>query len=163
MPCDVALALTTHDDLLESPIRPEWILEGSPVARMKSLGSNGYKTQLALWDCTAGSFRWEFGPFDESVHILEGTVRVTGADGVEHLLQAGDAAVFGAGTTSLWVVETYVKKLAVLHDRRSRGRRLSQLAVGRLRPGRPSGLGPGMPPARSRDDAAVDGQRRPGD
>lgn len=114
----VAERLHEHDDLVESPINPTWVLSGAPEARVKHLASNLGRTQVALWDCTAGSFRWQFGPCDETVHILEGSVRVQNDDGTERVLRPGDAALFKAGSASHWVIDDYVKKLAVLHDRR---------------------------------------------
>jgi uncharacterized cupin superfamily protein len=123
-----ASAVAQHADLDDSPIPPDWVLEGSPRARVSGLvKSPDGRTDVALWDCTAGKFRWEFAR-DETVYILEGAVHVTCASGAEHLLSAGDVGYFPAGTTSVWTVDAYVKKVAVLHDRRSRvGRRMANL------------------------------------
>ena len=60
----------------------------------------------------------------ETVHVLEGSVTVTLADGSERTLGPGDVALFPARTTSRWVVPEYVKKVAVLHDTRGPVRRL---------------------------------------
>lgn len=116
--------ITDHDDLVASPMDPTWVVSGDPQPRVKHLASTGPRTQVALWDCTAGAFDWRFGPFDETVHVLEGSVRVALVDGSERVLGPGDVALFPAGSTSRWVVEDYVRKLAVLHDTRSRVRRL---------------------------------------
>jgi uncharacterized cupin superfamily protein len=126
--------------LQPSPFDPSWVLRGSPEARVATLAAWRGRTQAALWDCTAGSFRWQFGPYDETVHILEGEVTVTLLDGSERVLRPGDVALFPAGTTSVWVVSTYVKKVAVLHDTRSRVRRAAAHLLGRIRPARAGGL-----------------------
>ena len=76
------------------PIEPSWVLAGNPQARL-SLHSRAYDDQAttAIWDCTAGTFRWYFG-WDETVMILEGEVHITAEDGSERTLKAGDIAVF---------------------------------------------------------------------
>ena len=132
MSTDVALAIAQQSDFMPSPIESSWIHQGDPVTRAKSLVF-GPRTEVALWDCTAGEFTWRYGPYDETVHILEGSVRVTGPQGQQHLLQAGDVALFAAGSSWDWVVEEYVKMLAVLHDTRSRPRRWAGLALARAR------------------------------
>ncbi len=96
-----------------APIAPDWIRSGDPVTRSAPLSrSADGAASTWLWDCTAGSFRWEFGACDETVLILEGEVRVTGQDGVTVVLREGDTALFPAGTTAVWEVDAYVKKIA---------------------------------------------------
>ena len=136
----VAPSLHAHDDFSDSPIHPDWVLTGSPRARGKLLASTIGGTQVALWECTAGSFRWQYGPYDETVHILEGSVRILDAPGGERVLQAGDAALFVAGSTAHWVIDDYVKKLAVLHDRRTLPRRAAAHFWNKARGGGSGGL-----------------------
>jgi uncharacterized cupin superfamily protein len=105
-----------HDDLADAPIPPEWVLEGAPKARMKDVAqANDEGLRVALWDCSAGKFNWYFNT-DEFVHILEGGVTVTDERGGTRALKPGDVAYFPAGMRSVWHVEKYVKKLAVLRD-----------------------------------------------
>jgi len=52
--------------------------------------------------------------WDETVHIIEGDVHVTAADGSVHHLYAGDVAYFKAGTWATWRVDNYVRKVAFL-------------------------------------------------
>ncbi len=110
----------TRTDLMPCPIRPEWILEGTPVARaLKLAGAADGNLNCSLWDCTKGKFRWHFRS-DEIVHILEGSVRVRDDEtGIERLLGPGDVAMFPQGTTSVWEVNTYVKKLAIIRSTES--------------------------------------------
>jgi len=95
-----------------APIDPAWILSGSPVARV-SLHSRAYDrlARTAVWDCTAGTFRWYFG-WDETVVILDGEVHVTGEDGSERTLKAGDVAYFPARSWATWHIDSYVRKVA---------------------------------------------------
>ncbi|GAA3889351.1 hypothetical protein GCM10022381_34080 [Leifsonia kafniensis] len=47
---------------------------------------------------------------DETVHILEGRVRIEVADGPTHELTAGDVASFNAGTRTVWnIIEPTVE------------------------------------------------------
>jgi uncharacterized protein len=99
--------------LFPAPIRPEWILEGAPVARARPVAVTADDHfSSTVWDCTAGRFRWQFRS-DEIVHILEGEVHVTDEAGRERALVPGDVALFSRGTTSVWRVPRYVKKLAI--------------------------------------------------
>jgi uncharacterized protein len=102
------------DDMIlrPSPIEPSWIISGEPVARLAehSRGQDDAAV-TAVWDCTSGAFRWQFG-WDETVMILEGEVHVTSEDGTERLLRAGDVAYFPGGSSAVWRIETYVKKIA---------------------------------------------------
>jgi uncharacterized cupin superfamily protein len=98
--------------LRPSPIEPSWIISGTPVARLAehSRGQDDAAV-TAIWDCTSGAFNWHFG-WDETVMILEGEVLVTTEDGTERLLRAGDVAYFPGGSSAVWSIETYVKKIA---------------------------------------------------
>lgn len=101
-------------DLQDDPINPEDVLSGDPRARAVTWAVSADQTTTHwLWECSAGSFRWWFG-FDETVCIVEGSVRVE-VDGEEPLaLDVGDAAYFPAGHWSTWTIEEYVRKQAVL-------------------------------------------------
>lgn len=95
-----------------APINPDWVIDGSPVARAGQIVQSSDGTAAsAVWDCTAGTFNWHFG-IDETVHILDGEVEVSTADGRPRVLRAGDVALFRAGTTAVWHVPTYVRKIA---------------------------------------------------
>jgi len=103
-------------DLDPAPIRPEWVLEGRPVARCRHWSDSSDGTTSAMvWDCTAGTFRWFFGG-DEIVHIIEGEVVVAGDGVAPRTLKPGDAALFRAGTWATWHVPHYVRKHAICRD-----------------------------------------------
>ena len=104
---------TDRDTKLKvSPINPAWILEGEPVARNAILSRSADMTACTIfWDCTAGKFNWTY-EFDETVHILEGSVIVSSENSPPKRLEAGDTAFFPVGTVAHWHVENYVRKVA---------------------------------------------------
>jgi uncharacterized protein len=109
--------VTGHSEHLlmkAAPINPDWIIRGGPVARVgKHSTSTDEASSTAVWDCTAGEFRWFFG-WDETVVIQEGDVHVTDDQGKAQLLKVGDIAYFRGGTWATWRVDTYVRKVAFL-------------------------------------------------
>ena len=95
-----------------SPIHPNWVLEGNPIARNNVLSRSADGTATTfLWDCTAGRFNW-FYDIDETVYVIEGGVVVKDAAGVTRRLKAGDTFYFPAGARAEWHVEHYVRKIA---------------------------------------------------
>lgn len=118
-------------DLDLSPITPEHVIEGAPVARSAQLtASDCGAVTTYVWDCTAGRFHWHFG-VDEVVHILDGEVHVTDDDGTTIVLRAGDVGHFPLGSHSIWHVPEYVRKFAV--HRAPARRPLVLRAAGRMR------------------------------
>ncbi|MDQ0455366.1 cupin domain-containing protein [Rhizobium paknamense] len=101
-------------EMKPAPINPDWIIDGNPQARVGDHSrSDDEAGTTAVWECTAGTFRWYFG-WDETVVIQEGAVEVTGEDGERRLLTAGDIAYFKGGTWATWRIERYVRKIAFL-------------------------------------------------
>lgn len=99
-------------EMKPAPIEPSWILEGTPVARLAEHSRSPDDAAVtAVWECTAGAFRWYFG-WDETVVITEGEVHVTAEDGSTRTLRTGDIAYFTGGTWATWRVDSYVKKIA---------------------------------------------------
>ena len=99
-------------DMQAAPIDPSWVLSGAPKARLALHSrSNDDAATTAVWDCTAGEFRWYFG-WDETVVILEGSVHVTAEDGSEQTLRAGDIGYFSGDTWATWRIDDYVRKVA---------------------------------------------------
>jgi uncharacterized cupin superfamily protein len=103
---------STSAVLGNAPINPDWILEGSPVARNHLIASSSDGLgSIYIWDCTAGKFNWHYG-VDETVHILEGNVIVSDSESPAKRLGPGSVAFFAAGTIAHWHVENYVRKIA---------------------------------------------------
>jgi uncharacterized cupin superfamily protein len=109
----IKIEFATSDVALSScPIRPEWIVEGAPIARnaVLSRSADGGACTL-IWDCTAGLFNWRYD-IDETVYVIEGGVVVRDDAGIERRLGPGDTAFFPAGSHAVWRVESYVRKVA---------------------------------------------------
>jgi len=99
-----------------SPIRPAWILEGNPVARIHLLSASADGTATTvIWDCSAGRFNW-FYSIDETVYVLEGAVTLKEPSGASRRVVAGDTVFFPAGSRAEWTVDSYIKKLAFLRS-----------------------------------------------
>jgi uncharacterized cupin superfamily protein len=95
-----------------SPINPDWVLEGKPVARNRVLSRSADGTATTfLWDCTAGRFNW-FYDVDETLYVIEGGFVVKDAAGVTRCFSVGDTIFFPAGSRAEWHVENYVRKIA---------------------------------------------------
>ena len=95
-----------------SPIHPEWVIEGNPIARNKVLSSSADGTASTLiWDCSAGRFNW-FYDVDETIYVIEGGVVIRDAGGAARRLSAGDTIFFPAGVRAEWHVEDYIRKIA---------------------------------------------------
>jgi uncharacterized cupin superfamily protein len=95
-----------------SPINPSWILAGTPIARVALLSRSADGTASTYyWDCTAGRFNWYYS-FDETLHILEGSVTLKAPSGESRLVVAGDIVFFPAGAQAEWTVDKYIRKLA---------------------------------------------------
>lgn len=94
------------------PINPAWVLEGAPLARIEHLSSSADgSASTYFWDCTAGRFNW-FYAFDETLHILEGSVTLKFANGETRRVAAGDVVFFPKGSCAEWTVDGYIRKLA---------------------------------------------------
>lgn len=113
---EVPLVCASSDEMemKPAPINPDWIVAGAPQARIAEHSQSPDDAALtAIWDCTAGTFKWYFH-WDETVMILEGEVHVTDENGVSRWLRAGDIAYFSGKTWATWRVDTYVRKIAFL-------------------------------------------------
>jgi uncharacterized cupin superfamily protein len=101
-------------DLLPSPIRANWVLEGNPMARnqLLSVSADG-NARSYIWDCTAGRFNW-FYEADETIYVIEGGVVLKDRNGTPRRLCAGDTIFFPAGAHAEWHVENYIRKFALI-------------------------------------------------
>ncbi|NBN65993.1 DUF861 domain-containing protein [Microvirga tunisiensis] len=107
-----AYAALTKTSLRSAPIRKDWIIDGTPQARLDSLsmGTNGWSS-TDHWDCTAGRFHWHFF-WDETVLFLEGEVHITDDRGNTYVGRPGVSMMFPVGTHAIWHVPVYVRKIA---------------------------------------------------
>jgi uncharacterized cupin superfamily protein len=149
MPSELAIRFgTSTTNLVSNPIKPAWILDGQPQARIELLSSSADGTASTyFWDCTAGRFNW-FYSFDETLYILEGEVILRDPAGRSHRVTSGDTVFFPAGSTAEWTVDKYVRKLAFCRTplpasmtlARSIARRLKRAMKGDFSKDRGSGL-----------------------
>jgi uncharacterized cupin superfamily protein len=107
-----SLAGLDKDALQSSPIPPDWVLEGEPEAKCRNLSQIGDMwTVVDHWSCTAGKFRWQYF-FDETILILEGEAFITDENGIKYHAVPGTALSFPDGSSAVWQVPDYVRKIA---------------------------------------------------
>lgn len=119
--------------LAPAPIRADWIISGDPQARSAEIARSADGTCVTcVWATTPGTFRWYFG-VDEIVHIVEGELWVSDAEGApERRLGPGDSAVFPAGTWQVWRVTQPLRKVAICRHALPRAAGLALRALSRL-------------------------------
>ena len=99
--------------LADFPIPADQVTSGAPTARIWiNSQSADLKVTQGVWDCTAGTFTWDYG-WDEFLMILEGEATITSESG-STTLRSGDHAHFPLGLKVTWHVPAYVKKTFVL-------------------------------------------------
>jgi uncharacterized protein len=95
-----------------APIRPEWVLQGKPIARSKLVSHSADGTSSSyIWECTAGRFNWHYEA-EETIFFLEGNVVIKDNNGVTHRVGAGDTIVFPRGAVAEWQIDNYIRKVA---------------------------------------------------
>jgi uncharacterized cupin superfamily protein len=95
-----------------APINSAWILEGAPIAKNRVISTSKDGTAVALiWECTAGRFNW-FYDVDETVYVLEGSVLLKDANGVQRVVSAGETVHFPVGAKVEWTIDKYIRKVA---------------------------------------------------
>jgi uncharacterized cupin superfamily protein len=114
---DIVVATAGTAELNPSPIKPSWVLSGTPDARNRVLAKSQDRTSYVMvWECTPGQFNWHYAQ-DETVTLLEGEVFITDEGGAhERRLGPGDMAFFPAGSKAVWRVTKPVRKVAVLRE-----------------------------------------------
>ena len=87
------------------------LLQGEPRAsgRIDLAADDGRRT-LGIWRCTPGVYEC-IEQADELQVILEGRVRLVGADGSEHMLGPGDTVFTREGECLVWDVRETVSKV----------------------------------------------------
>jgi len=106
---------TSRTDLTPEPLNPDWIKEGSPVARSVYVTESPDKTLRAgLWECTAGKFKFIYY-FDEIVQILEGEAHVHDGRSLR-TLSPGMVVHFHKDLVLDWDVPKYIKKTFILRS-----------------------------------------------
>jgi uncharacterized protein len=97
-----------------APIKPDWVLEGNPVARNRLLSTSADGAARSyIWDCTAGRFNWIYEA-EETIYVIEGGVVVKDIGGPARRFGPGDMIFFPAGARAEWHVEDYIRKFALI-------------------------------------------------
>jgi uncharacterized protein len=111
-----AYSMTEHQPLQATPIPPQWVRVGEPVATSTVLWrSDDGACATILWECTAGVFDWHYDT-EETVHIVGGAVEVMRDDGSTLSLKSGDTAIFRKGAHAVWTVHESVRKVAIFRN-----------------------------------------------
>ncbi len=98
------------------PIRPDWIIEGTPRTLAAEIAhTDDGTTRVYVWQTTAARFHWNYDA-DEIVQILDGEVFVADMTHGERRLGPGDVAFFPAGAETLWRVPDHLRKIATLRS-----------------------------------------------
>jgi uncharacterized cupin superfamily protein len=103
-------------DLEDEPIPADWIISGWPEARCKKMvRSHDYISHTVVWDCSQGSFKWQYS-MDETIVIISGEALITNDEGHERRIGPGDMAFFPAGSSCTWQVTEHLRKVGVLRE-----------------------------------------------
>ena len=110
----VVIEAATSAALEPAPISPDWILDGAPEARNKTLAKSRDRTSFVMvWECSAGRFNWHYSQ-DETLVVISGEAFITTEKGEEKRLAQGDIGFFPAGSSCTWRINDRIKKVAVL-------------------------------------------------
>src|ERR1700733_174924 len=112
VPKPVVFTFPADVELIDAPISPHWITEGTPRARAARLAisADGTSTVMA-WSCSAGRFTWNY-VLDEALHVISGEAFVTDEKGEVRRLGPGDMVYFPAGSRSNWYIPHEIRKVA---------------------------------------------------
>ncbi|MDM0043401.1 cupin domain-containing protein [Variovorax dokdonensis] len=104
-------AISIHQGMTALEIPPEWIRSGNPRFKVVEIArSSNERHIVGLWQCEGPTtFEWQFS-LDETVHLLEGEVRVDYL-GKSFTLRPGHSATFHAGTRAVWHIPDRAKKV----------------------------------------------------
>jgi uncharacterized cupin superfamily protein len=103
-------------DLEPSGIPADWIFSGTPKAWNREVaGSRDRMSQIVVWECTEGHFKWYYNK-DESVVVISGEAFLIKEDGQELRFGPGDVGFFPAGSICEWRVPGPFRKVAVMRE-----------------------------------------------
>jgi uncharacterized protein len=97
-------------DLEPEPIRPDWIVSGTPTACSKKLlTSRDWTANVVVWECTPGAFHWRYTR-DETIYVLAGEAFISYGKDQEHRFAAGDLGYFPNGLVCNWRITKTFRK-----------------------------------------------------
>ena len=107
-------------------VNKAWVKAGTPNFRANEFfKSTDGKTSSGIFECDASTFEWHY-QLDEAVYILEGSVDLD-YQGKQFTLNAGDTALFRAGTSAVWHAPNYLKKTWTIYDAGKPARGLAKI------------------------------------
>jgi len=110
----LAVKLGVPDASLEPwALPPEAVIDGSPATAgaVLSQSADG-RIVRGIWECTPGSFRWEWS-YDETLVVISGSATVRFDDARRLTLRAGDFAFIARGQSGLWTTHTLLRKVFI--------------------------------------------------
>ena len=107
-------AQSMAQELSAFEVPASWIKSGQPRFSVAEVSHSTDGRQIVgLWQCEGPTtFEWQFG-LDETVHLLEGEVKVEYL-GNTFTLKPGQTATFHAGTRAVWHIPNMAKKVFTL-------------------------------------------------
>lgn len=115
MPLIVRIAHSTADET-RTPVDPDRLLSGQPTQAVANAHSSpDQRFHCGIWEGDIGAWRVRYSEH-ELCHMLEGKVRMTGDDGHETLVAAGDSFVIPAGFEGIWEVLEPARKLYAVYE-----------------------------------------------
>lgn len=106
-----------HGDFSSAPIAPAKLLSGNPMTRTDHHYSNAANNfHCGIWASDSGKWALNYTE-DEFCYIISGRAVITDADGVEEILETGDAFVVPAGFTGQWETLGEVRKFYAIYEK----------------------------------------------
>ena len=99
-----------------SPVAAERLIAGQPTqATANAYSSADQAFHCGIWEGDVGAWRVHYTEH-ELCHMLAGKVRMTGDDGRETVVAAGDSFVIPAGFSGIWEVLEPARKLYAVYE-----------------------------------------------
>lgn len=115
MPQIVSIPHATAGEPRE-PVAAERLVSGNPTQAVANAYSSADETfHCGIWEGDVGAWRVRYTE-DELCHMLAGKVRMTGSDGSERVVVAGDSFVIPAGFEGIWEVLEPARKLYAVYE-----------------------------------------------
>jgi uncharacterized cupin superfamily protein len=108
---DRPLKLDLYGPLLPcDPPATEVLLSATPQAWSQAAFEQG-ALRIGVWACEPYQRRQVEPGYSELMHIIDGQLTLTEADGTAHTAAAGETLVVPAGATNAWASQTRVRKV----------------------------------------------------
>lgn len=99
-----------------TPVDSDKILDGAPETAFKLLHeSEDGKLYAGIWECTPGAWKVSYGE-DEFCTLVEGTVRLTDANGATLEYTAPASFMIPSGFAGTWEAVTKLRKYFVIYE-----------------------------------------------